>query len=192
MTGSRASWRGGWGFGEFQAGREHKLLCPDLPLQPCLTHPPAGCNLSHAPASLAAPTVPLDQGNCPCPATETLLLGSQQAPQLDAVTGGEGRMTAASAVVCGSANPDFQRAEASQDTCNPGMVGFQGSTTLSSNIPCIATFCWAARRNQPNGSSAPAEGYRAKAELCPAFSRTKLPQHFVSWRMMQGGALPLD
>lgn len=59
MSGSRASWREGWGFGEFQAGREHKLICPDLPLQPCPTASSgcrsAGYNLLHSPVSLGAP-----------------------------------------------------------------------------------------------------------------------------------------
>lgn len=69
------------------------------------------------------------------------------------------------------------RAEASQEACTPGMVGVQGSMKLSSSILCTATFPSAAWRNQPNESSAPAEGYRAKAEpclRCSAFSRIKL------------------
>lgn len=77
-------------------------------------------------------------------------------------------MTTACAVVCVPAHPDLQRTEASQDTCSPGMVDFQGSTKLRSSIPCTATFCWAARRNQPNGSSVPAEGYRARLSHAPA------------------------
>lgn len=59
--------------------------------------------------------------------------------------------------------PDFQRTEASQDSYSPGIMGFQGNSKVSSHIPCTHTFYWAAWRNQPNGTSALAEGYRAKA-----------------------------
>lgn len=93
---------------------------------------------------------------------------------------GDKRVTPACAVVCGPAHLDFQMPEAPQNAPrSPGMAGFQGSTKLCPHVPYTTTCCWTARRNQLNRSSAPAEGYRAKAEQCPrcsAFSRIKPSQ----------------
>lgn len=170
-----SSWRGGWGFGEFQVGRELKLFHPNPPPQPCPTasSSSAACSPAYAPGnpayiwieSVASAKQPSPCSRGPARPQCWLYLGS-----------GEGKVTTGCAEVCGPAHPDFQSMEASQNTCSPWVVGFQSNTKLSSSIPYTAIFHWVAKTNQPNGSSAPSEGYRAKAEPCPrcsAFSKIK-------------------